>query len=220
MALLLVERLLHHQEGTSPVPLYHLTLGNKVNLHSYSQRKGFLWKHLQPQLPDPAGNVGVVAADIANNNPFGFGEHGLSESSLQPLDSDKQDELRRLLHGEEVTSQLEPLLSDTQRRMELETELQRLIDNGIMRRPSPSEFKKMIDAQFECDKRLEEALRFDGISDDIIYSSRKDWRRVAFSPNSRPTPIFSNAMRVTLDKYPNIRDTLYYKRVLNEIQYK
>lgn len=86
---------------------------------------------IPPQLPDPAGNVGVVAADIANNNPFG--ERGISESSLQSLNSDKQDELRRLLHGEEVTSQpiIEPLLSDAERRMELEEELQRMIDNEI-----------------------------------------------------------------------------------------
>ena len=112
----------------------------------------------------------------------------------------------------------EPLLSDAQRRMELERELQRLIDNQVIASPSPSERSKLLNAQFECELKLEGALRSDGFRDEKIVSCRDDWRRAAFSPASRPAPSSSKAMQQTMAKYSNIRQTPYYKRIHKAIE--
>lgn len=119
--------------------------------------------------------------------------------------------------GGSFYSQIEPLLSDAQRRMELEQELGRLIENEVIPSPSPSERSKLLNMQFECELKLEEALRSDGFHDEKILSCRNDWRRAAFFPTSRPTPISSRAMRQTMAKHTDIRQTLYYRRIIHEI---
>jgi hypothetical protein len=108
-----------------------------------------------------------------------------------------------------------PLLSDEQRRIELEKELQRLVNEARIIAPPLSEWPRLVDAQFECELKLEEALRADGFTEESILSCRADWRRSAFSPESRNKLLSPRALREAL-KHTDIRKTACYQRIIKK----
>ncbi len=119
-------------------------------------------------------------------------------------------------------SQKLPLMSDADRRSELENEYNRLINEGVINAPPLSDQKKRINAKFQFDKELETALRKDGFTNDSIFHFRKDWRRIAYSTGSRPGPIrakaFSKRLKLKNQQQDfHIRGTPYYRRVKKAI---
>ena len=87
--------------------------------------------------PGPSGDGSVMA--LTSENPH------------EPAPSAYEGQ------GRGFPSRGQPLLSDVERRMELESELQRLIDNQVIaRRLFPSERSELLTAQFECELKLED----------------------------------------------------------------
>ncbi len=112
-----------------------------------------------------------------------------------------------------------PLLSDTQRRIELESELEHLIEHNVYKKTlSDTERENLVTLQLKCDRELEDALRSDGFSDDRILNSRNDWRRIAFTTDSKPQPISFTAIKKQMLKHNNIKNTIYYKRIKNALK--
>jgi len=150
-----------------------------------------------------------------NNPPGPFSEGVLalsSENQNEPTPSAYEGQ------GRSFDSQIGPLLPEEQRRKELEEEVVRVTENGLSLYPSLSERAKLVEMQVECEIKLEEALRSDGYSAEKIVACRSDWRRAAFFPDSRPEFIRAGALRKTLYKYPDIRKTPYYRRVIKGIK--
>ncbi len=83
----------------------------------------------------------------------------------------------------------------------------------------PTYDPKLLDAQMDLELKLENTLRAEGFSDLSIFDCRDQWRRIAFSPDSREKPITAHAIRITLEKYKtNIRKSMSFRRLHNAIK--
>lgn len=73
------------------------------------------------------------------------------------------------------------LLSEEQRRAELQQNLLRQVENGFL----PRYNHKVADLQFDIEVKLQDALRSDGYLSSSIFEQREAIRWAAFSPDSR-----------------------------------
>lgn len=147
----------------------------------------------------------------------GLGDPGVqpptpSDTTMVPLIT--EDQLRH--EGESSPNPLsETLLSEEERRMELHERMNYLVERDI----EPTYDPKLLDAQLELEVKLEGALRAEGYNAQSIFACRNQWRRIAFSPDSRPQFIKTRAIKKTLYKYSaDIRQSMCFRRISKAIE--
>ncbi len=99
-----------------------------------------------------------------------------------------------------------PLLSDTQRRIELESELERLIEHNVYKKPLSDTERGNFTIKVRS-RMLSVPMDFRTIGFIILA------RRIAFTTDSKPQPISFKAIKKQMLKHNNIKNTIYYKRI-------
>ena len=126
-----------------------------------------------------------------------------------------QDEHREQMDREEdmAATFSEPLLSDSQRRNELESLFRKRVENGFESHVNP----KLLEKLFELEIKVETALRSEGFPDKSILDYRDEWRRIAFTPDTRNRYMTAQGIDKCLQRnYSSIRASLPYLRILRE----